>query len=108
MWAPFLFMDYTLRQQLTDDFELYMRKFYAQHKRFSLEDFGTFAATLLNLYGHNQILKIDQRLEAAYFLTTLYNKGIGNRIIEEHLQSIAKMLHDDTTVDFQVMQIMFS
>ncbi len=100
-------MDYTLKQQLTADFELYMHKFYAQHKRFSLEDFGTFAATILNHYGHNQVLKINERLEAAYFLTTLYNKGIGNRIIEEHLQSIAKMLYNDSTVDFQVMQVMF-
>ena len=100
-------MEYTLKNQLLEDFELYMQRFYAQHNRFTLEDFGTFAATILNHYGHNQVIQPDERLEAAYFLTTLYNKGIGNRIVEEHLQAIAKMLYEDTTVDFQVMQLMF-
>ena len=103
-----MMIDITLKQQLTADFEKYMQKFYAQHRRFSLEDFGTFAATILNHYGHNSLLPGDQRQDAAYYLTTLYNKGIGNRIVEEHLQAIAQMLAQDTTVDFQVMQVLFS
>ena len=103
-----MMLDITLQQQLTQDFESYMQKFYAQHRRFSLMDFGTFAATILNHYSHNRILPADQRHDAAYYLTTLYNKGIGNRIVEEHLQEIATMLTQDSTTDFQVMQLLFS
>ena len=101
-------IDITVKKQLTDDFEKYMTKFYAEHRRFSLEDFGLFAATMLNHYSHNRIIAGEDRKDAAYFLTTLYNKGIGNRIIEEHLQSIAQMIEQDPSVDFQVMQILFS
>lgn len=100
-------MNITAKQQLTADFEQYMQRFYATHRRFSLEDFGTFAATIINHYSHNRILSADERREAAYYLTTLYNRGIGNRIVEEHLQAIATMLEQDATVDFQVMQVLF-
>jgi len=101
-------MQIEIQQQLEQDFETYMHKFYVENKRFTLEDFSTFSMTLLNYYTNNKAIDISQKKEAAYFLCTLYNKGIGNRIIEEHLQVIAQTIANDYSVDFTVIQRLFS
>ncbi|MFZ4861653.1 hypothetical protein ACL9RF_05655 [Sphingobacterium sp. Mn56C] len=100
-------MDNRIKSQLSTDFEKYMISFFATFKRFSLEDFGTFAATVLNHNINNHIIAANEKKEAAYFLATLYNKGIGNRITEEHLQQIAALIEQDYTVDFEVYKRIF-
>lgn len=101
-------MDVAIQKQLESDFESYMFKFFNEYNRFSLEDFGGFATTLLNYYVNNNIVLSLDKHEAAYFLTTLYNKGIGNRIIEKHLQEIAKSISSDYSIDFTIVQRIFS
>lgn len=101
-------MDEKNKIQLQQDFESYMHKFYAVHKRFNLEDFGVFVTTLLNHYVNNHVIELKDKKEAAYFMTSLYNKGIGNRITEEHLQAIAQTIAQDYTVDFAVIQFLFT
>lgn len=100
-------MTVEISQQLEQDFETYMHKFYIEHKRFSLEDFSIFSTTLLNYYANNKVITSSEKKEAAYFLTTLYNKGIGNRITEEHLQLIAQTIATDFTIDFTVIKRLF-
>lgn len=100
-------MDFEIKKQLESDFEKYMFKFYAKFKRFSIEDFGTFASTILNYNVQNHIIDPHIKQEYAYFLTSLYNKGIGNRITEEHLQFIAQTIAADSSVDFNVINEMF-
>ncbi len=97
-------MDILIKKQLEQEFETYMFGFFNEFKRFSIEDFGSFAATLLNFYISNNRMSQSDKPEAAYYLTTLYNKGIGNRIIEEHLQVISKAITDDSSIDFMVSQ----
>ena len=96
------------RQLLQADFEKYMTAFYAMHRKFSLEDFGAFATTVINNYINNNVILLEDKSEAAYFLTTLYNKGIGNRIIEDHLLMISQTITNDTTVDFEVIKMLFA
>ena len=100
-------MDFEITKQLEHDFELYMIKFYNKFNRFNLEDFGNFASTILNYNVQNH--QIDPKIKQAYayYLTTLYNKGIGNRITEEHLQIIAQTIAADSVVDFNVVQELF-
>lgn len=103
----FLRMDILIKKQLEQEFENYMFSFFNEFKRFSLEDFGSFAATLLNYYINNNRLPQSEKPEASYYLATLYNKGIGNRITEEHLQVISKAIADDSSIDFMVAQRLF-
>lgn len=100
-------MDILLQKKLEEAFESYMYSFYTEFKRFSIEDFGTFATTLLNYYINNKSIDAVDKPEASYHLTTLYNKGIGNRITEEHLQIIAKAIVEDSSIDFLVVQRLF-
>lgn len=97
-------MDILVRKQLEQEFELYMYGLFNESKRFSLEDFGSFATTVLNYYISNNRMVESDKIEAAYYLTSLYNKGIGNRITEDHLQLISKTIADDSSVDFIVLQ----
>ena len=105
---PLFMIDYEISKQLESDFEKYMFKFYSKFKRFGVEDFGTFATTILNYNVQNHLIDNKLKQEYAYFLTTLYNKGMGNRITEEHLQLISKAIASDSTVDFNVVQELFS
>lgn len=100
-------MDIRIQEKLEKDFESYMFSFYNEFKRFALEDFGTFATTLLNYYINNNTLELKSKADAAYYMCTLYNKGIGNRITEEHLQIIAKAIVEDYSIDFVVAQRLF-
>src|SRR5690606_41969446 len=92
MICLFFMIDIEVSKQLEQDFEKYMLQFFAKYQRFSLEDFGTFAVSILNYNVNNH--RIDKKLkeEYAYFLISLYNKGIGNRITEEHLREIAHVI----------------
>ena len=103
----YMMMDYTISKQLEQDFERYMMSFYAKFKRFSIEDFGKFATTLLNYNIQNHQIGIKMKQQYAYFLTTLFNRGIGNRITEEHLQEIANVIAADSSVDFAIIQELF-
>lgn len=96
-----------IQQLLETDFEKYMFSFYNEYKRFGLEDFNNFSTTILNYYINNKVIELNDRKEAAYYLTTLYNKGIGNRIIEEHLQLISQTIASDYNIDFSVIQRLF-
>lgn len=100
-------MQIEIQQQLKLDFEKYMTKFYQANNRFSIEDFGNFATTVLNYYVNNQVLEPSEKKEAAYWLTTLFNIGLGNRISEEHLQLISTSIAADHTVDFNVVSLLF-
>lgn len=97
-------MNAILKKQLEQQFESYMFDFYNQFKRFSLEDFGSFATTLLNYYITSNRMEPTDKPKAAYYLATLYNKGIGNRITEEHLQLISKTITAEYSIDFMVVQ----
>jgi len=100
-------IDFEVSKQLEGDFERYMFKFYTKYQRFSIDDFGKFASSIINYNVQNHLIDPKIKKEYAYFLTTLYNKGIGNRITEEHLQVIAKAVSSDSSVDFAVIQELF-
>ncbi|HLS37845.1 MAG TPA: hypothetical protein VK023_06190 [Sphingobacterium bovisgrunnientis] len=100
-------IDFEVSKQLESDFERYMFKFYTKYQRFSIEDFGKFASSILNYNVQNHLIDQKIKKEYAYFLTTLYNKGIGKRITEEHLQVIAESISSDSSVDFTVIQELF-
>jgi hypothetical protein len=100
-------IDFEVSKQLESDFERYMFKFYTKYQRFSIEDFGKFASSILNYNVQNHLIDQKIKKEYAYFLTMLYNKGIGKRITEEHLQVIAESISSDSSVDFTVIQELF-
>ena len=97
-------MTVEIKQQLEGDFETYMFKFYNEFKHFRLEDFSNFSTTLLNYYVNNKVIAMEDKKESAYYLTTLFNKGMGNRITEEHVHLIAQTISADYTIDFTVVK----
>lgn len=96
-----------IKTLLEKDFEIYMNSFFAEFKRFSLDDFSNFSTTILNYYVNNKVIEPSAKKEAAYYLTTLYNKGMGNRIVEEHLQLIAENIAVNYNIDFAVVKKLF-
>lgn len=101
-------MDFEIEGVLKSDFEKYMYLYFNEFKRFNLEDFVDFSVTLLNHYVGNQAIAIDDKKEAAYYLCTLYNKGLGNKITEEHLQLIAQTIASDYSVKFDIIKRLFN
>ena len=83
---------------------MYMRSFFQERGRFDLNDFADFAVTLLNYKVNAQIIPPHEKKEAAYYLATLYNRGMGNRIVESDLQQIAEMITTDYALDMQILQ----
>ncbi|HMR18986.1 MAG TPA: hypothetical protein PKA53_06780 [Sphingobacterium sp.] len=69
-----------------------------------MNDFVDFAITLLNYRIHSKLLDSKDKKDAAYYLAALYNKGMGNRIVEEDLQAITDFIDKDYSVDFQILQ----
>lgn len=104
---PLFMMNIEVSKQLQEDFERYMIQFLARHQRFTFEDFGNFAVTLLNYNVNNHIIDLKLKKQYAYFLTSLYNKGIGNRITEEDLQEIAHVIATDHRVDFNIINELY-
>jgi hypothetical protein len=94
----------THERDLKPVFEKYMRAFYHEHGRFTINDFVDFAVTLLNYEINSQIRDAKTKKDAAYYLATLYNQGMGNRIEEDDLQSIAKFIYDDYSLDFEILE----
>lgn len=91
------------RENLKQSFEAYMRVFYQEHGRFDFNDFVDFAVTLLNYKVNAQVIAVQEKHEAAYYLTTLYNRGVGNRIVEADLQKITDMITADYALDMQIL-----
>ncbi|MCA5004875.1 hypothetical protein [Sphingobacterium bovistauri] len=100
-------IDFEVSKQLERDFERYMYMFYTKHQRFSIEDFGAFASTIINYNVQNHTIDSQLRHQYAYLLTSLYNKGIGNRITEEHLQIISQAIAADSSVNFNVIKELY-
>lgn len=100
-------MNIEVSKQLQEDFEKYMVHFYSLHQRFSLEDFGDFAVSVINYNVDNHSIDPQLKKQYAYFLASLYNKGIGNRITEEHLQKIAEVIAADYRVDFNIINQLY-
>jgi len=96
------------KERLTRDYNTYMLDFYQVHKRFTFEEFGDFATTLLNYYVNAQIITPKEKFEAAYYLTTLYNKGMGNRITEQDMQTIARVITNDYSLNIQLLDKILS
>lgn len=92
------------KDSLRSAFEKYMLAFYQEEGRFHLNDFADFAITWLNYQVNARLLKPKDKKEAAYYLVTLYNKGMGNRIVEDDLQAITDFICKDYSVDFQILQ----
>ncbi len=92
------------RTTLKRDFNKYVLDFYQVHKHFTFEEFGDFATTLLNYYVNAQIIESQDKMDAAYYLTTLYNKGMGNRITEDDMTTIARVIARDYSFNMQVLE----
>lgn len=97
-------IDINIKKQLEEDFERYSFEFYNVNKRFTLEDFGLFATSIINYNVQNHRISTELKIEYALHLTKLYNYGIGNIISNNHLNEIAKVIASDFTVDFNIIK----
>ncbi|WP_437921372.1 hypothetical protein [Sphingobacterium sp. LRF_L2] len=95
------------QEMIVGDFEKFMRYMLAQHKPFSLEIFVSFATSLVNFYQGSNLIRAEQRHEAAFILAHSFNAGIGQQISTEDLQQIVEIIITDLTVDYSILNPIF-
>lgn len=94
------------QEMIIRDFEKYMHYTTQYNIPFTLERFVTFATSLVNFYSGSSL--ITDRKESALLLSRSFNKGIGNRITQEDLDQIADLIISDPTVDYSILNLIFS
>ncbi|WP_312792906.1 hypothetical protein [Sphingobacterium sp.] len=101
-------MDDKIKDTLRTDFEKMMRYSLQKNGGFGFDVFGDYAVSVLNFYVGSSILTLNEKREAALFLTNLYNAGIRNAIDAGDLQEIADVLTQDNTLNYQILTPIFN
>lgn len=95
------------KKQLRVDFEKYMRYCLQTKSNFSLEDFVSFASTIIN-FSSSDISSTKQDKEGkSDYLLQLYNAGLRNRITKEDLQEIKAVILSDPGIDFEIINLLY-
>ncbi len=92
---------------IQSDFEKFVKYQMKAFGSFDFQRFGHYAASILNFYVGSSLLLLEEKLDAAWFLTTLYNKGMRNRISDEDMREMAAIFSKDPTLDYSVIQPVF-
>lgn len=96
------------KEMIVQDFEKYMQ-FTLQHNiPFTLENFAAFATSLVNFYKGSNLISTTERRETALLLSSSFNAGMGNRITPEDINEIADLIISDTTIDYSILNPIFS
>lgn len=116
-WAAFFYCQsycyfclmLTEKQQdmIKGDFEKYFKDLKSKRKALDFELFGDYAASILNFYIGSSLLNIHEKEEGALFLIRLFNAGLGNVISDADQQEIAKVIQQDPTLNYAIIQPVF-
>lgn len=98
----------TQMNMLQGDFEKFLSHLRSQKKSLSFELFGDYAGSVLNFYLGSSLINPAEKLEAAQVLTGLFNAGLKNIISPQDLMEIAESIAQDTTLEYGVIQAIFS
>lgn len=96
------------QEMITQDFERYIAYVVKQQISFDFPAFLTFSSSLLNFYIGSSLLKVPEKEAAGLFLGNLYNKGLGNRISDEDISSLALLITEDPHIDYAIIQAIFN
>lgn len=96
------------KKMIIQDFEKYMRYTLQRNIPFTLENFAAFATSLVNFYSGSNLISTAERRETALILSSSFNAGIGNRIPQEDLGQIADLIISDSTIDYSILNPIFS
>lgn len=96
------------KEMIVQDFEKYMRYTLQHNIPFTLESFAAFAISLVNFYRGSNLISPTERRETALILSRSFNAGIGNRITQEDLEQITDLIISDATIDYSVLNPIFS
>ncbi|WP_286752000.1 MULTISPECIES: hypothetical protein [Sphingobacterium] len=97
-----------IKDTLRSDFEKMMLYCLQKNGDFGFNLFGEYAVSVLNFYVGSSILPLNEKREAAFFLTNLYNAGIRNAITPEDIEEIADVLSQDKTLNYQLLAPIFN
>lgn len=100
-------MEAKLHQTIQTDFEKFVQFRLKQYLGVDFAVFGEYATSVLNFYVGSKLLSNEDKMEAAYFLTQLFNKGLGNKISAEDMIEIAAALIQDATLDYSILHPIF-
>ena len=99
----------TEKQQdmIKGDFEKYFKDLKSKRMTLDFELFGDYAASILNFYIGSSLLNIHEKEDGALFLIRLFNAGLGNVISAADQQEIAKVIQQDPTLNYAIIQPVF-
>lgn len=93
------------KKQLRSDFEKYMRQQIREKKNFTLENFVSFASSLINFSfsPYNQ----EEKEKRADYLLSLFNAGMNNQITKDDQIEIRALILSDPNIDFQIIDFLY-
>ena len=93
------------KKQLRSDFEKYMRQQIREKKNFTLENFVSFASSLINFSfsSYNQ----EEKEKRADYLLSLFNAGMNNQITKDDQIEIRALILSDPNIDFQIIDFLY-
>ncbi|HLQ99428.1 MAG TPA: hypothetical protein VK102_03560 [Sphingobacterium sp.] len=95
------------KKQLRLDFEKYMRYCLQTKSNFSLEDFASFASTIINFSSSDKSGINQDKENKSDYLLQLYNAGLRNRITKEDLQELKTIILSDPGIDFEIINLLY-
>lgn len=101
-------LDSKIQITIKADFEKMIAYLRAEKKPFGLPVFGEYACSVLNFYVGSKLISLADKKNAALYICDLYNAGIKNSIVKEDLVEIAAVIASDPTLDYQVINPIFS
>ena len=101
-------MDSQIKDTIKRDFERFTKYSIAKGNAVGFELFGDYAVSALNFYVGSNVFPLSEKLEAAFYLTQLFNTGMGNRISAEDMQEISIALTEDATLDYSILKPIFN
>lgn len=96
------------KNMIIGDFEKYMRFAVQQPQGFTLDNFVSFASSLISFYQGSSLITNEERLAAAQFLVNAFNAGIGNQINADDSSQIADLIISDNKVDYSILSPIFA
>ena len=97
----------TQNDMIKRDFEKYFKSLNTQGLKLDFELFGEYATSVLNFYLGGGLMNPHDKPEAAKILVRLFNAGLGNVISDSDQKEIAKVIHQDNTLDYSKIQAIF-
>ena len=106
-YCIFVLMKDTVYATLKSDFEKFMRHSMHVSGAFGFDVFGDYVTSVLNFYVGSSVLTLEEKVNAAFYLCQLYNKGLKNMMSVTDMKEMSIEFANDPTLDYTVLSPIF-